>query len=31
MTAAVVRFPRTSAVCFVWAQLLMFSILVNGI
>lgn len=31
MTHIVVRFPRTYGVCFVWAQAMMLSILVNGI
>lgn len=28
---ALVRFPLTSAVCFVWAQAVMFSLMVYGL
>lgn len=31
MLAAIVRFPLTSAVCFIWAQALGLSIMVNGV
>lgn len=31
MLTAVVKFPLTSAVCFIWAQAVALSILVNGV
>jgi hypothetical protein len=31
MAHIAVRFPLTSAVCFVWAQALILSLMVNGI